>query len=46
MSSSTADIKDWHAHVYFDAETRDVAAEVYQQVEAALKGIEFGRFHE
>ena len=46
MSNSAAEIKDWHAHVYFDAATRDVAADVYAQVEAALKGIELGRFHE
>ena len=40
-------IASWHAHVYFDASTRD-AARAFRDVVAAQFGerIELGRFHE
>ncbi|MBV8406832.1 MAG: DOPA 4,5-dioxygenase family protein [Alphaproteobacteria bacterium] len=41
----TATIKDWHAHVYFDAATRDSAWALRERIEQAFD-IEMGRFHE
>ena len=46
-SREVASISSWHAHVYFDAESRD-AAMAFREVVAALFGdrIALGRFHE
>ena len=48
--SSTLDpavIESWHAHVYFDASSRDAALALRATIEAELAGrIELGRFHE
>lgn len=38
-------IKDWHAHVYFDPQTRDRAWALREKIEKAFT-IEMGRFHE
>jgi len=40
-------ITHWHAHVYFDAPTRDVAWKLRERIERELGArIEMGRFHE
>jgi DOPA 4,5-dioxygenase len=40
-------IESWHAHVYFDASTREAARALRQIIETELAGsIEMGRFHE
>lgn len=40
-------ILDWHAHVYFDAATRQTAWTLRETIEATLAGrIAMGRFHE
>jgi DOPA 4,5-dioxygenase len=40
-------IHSWHAHVYFDAASRDAAWALRGVIERALAGrIELGRFHE
>jgi DOPA 4,5-dioxygenase len=40
-------IDSWHAHVYFDASTRDAAWALRGIIEAQMAGrIEMGRFHE
>lgn len=40
-------IQSWHAHVYFDADSRDAAWSLREVIEAELAGrIEMGRFHE
>ena len=41
----TAKIKDWHAHVYFDAASRDSAWALRERIEKSFD-IEMGRFHE
>lgn len=42
-----AAIHSWHAHVYFDAASRDAAWALRQTVEQQLAGqVEVGRFHE
>ena len=43
----TSDISSWHAHVYFNAESRD-AARAFRDVVAAQFGdsVALGRFHE
>ena len=41
----TPQIKDWHAHVYFDRATRDAAWALRERIEKAFD-IEMGRFHE
>ena len=41
----TAKIKDWHAHVYFDAITTEPAQALREKIEKAF-AIEMGRFHE
>ena len=38
-------IKDWHAHVYFDAATAEAARALRERIEKAF-AIEMGRFHE
>lgn len=44
---SPASIRDWHAHVYFDASTRDDAWALRQSIEGELAGlVQVGRFHE
>ncbi len=43
----TSLIGSWHAHVYFDATSRDAAWALRETIDAALGGlIEMGRFHE
>ena len=40
-------IESWHAHVYFDASTRDIALALRGSIEVELAGrMEMGRFHE
>jgi aromatic ring-cleaving dioxygenase len=40
-------IKSWHAHVYFDAVSRDAAWRLREVIVDALAGrVEIGRFHE
>lgn len=40
-------IDSWHAHVYFDAATRDAAWALRQTITSVLAGrLEMGRFHE
>ena len=40
-------IDSWHAHVYFDASSRDAAQALRETIERELAGrIEMGRFHE
>jgi aromatic ring-cleaving dioxygenase len=39
------EIRDWHAHVYFDAATRDAAWTLREQIEKEFE-IQMGRFHE
>ena len=39
-------IEDYHAHVYFDAETREPARRLRQAVEERFHGIAMGRWHE
>jgi aromatic ring-cleaving dioxygenase len=41
----TPEIKDWHAHVYFDAATRDAAWALRERIEKSFE-IVMGRFHE
>jgi len=43
---TTAAIASWHAHVYFDAATRDAARTLYDRLPARFPGAEIGRFHE
>jgi aromatic ring-cleaving dioxygenase len=38
-------IQDYHAHVYFDADSRDVAWALREEIEDTFD-IEMGRFHE
>ena len=40
-----AQIKDWHAHVYFDPASRDAAWALRELIEKSFD-IEMGRFHE
>jgi DOPA 4,5-dioxygenase len=42
---STAEIRDWHAHVYFDPATRDLAWALRERIEKEFE-IQMGRFHE
>jgi aromatic ring-cleaving dioxygenase len=40
-------IQSWHAHVYFDAASRDAAWALRERIEAHFAGkLEMGRFHE
>lgn len=40
-------IESWHAHVYFDAASRDAAWALREVIQAELAGrFEMGRFHE
>ena len=40
-------IESWHAHVYFDAASRDAAWSFRERVQVALAGrVAIGRFHE
>ena len=38
-------IEDWHAHVYFDADTAEAARALRQAIESRF-AVEMGRFHE
>lgn len=39
-------IDSYHAHVYFDARTRDAAWALRQRLPSVFPGAEIGRFHE
>lgn len=40
-------IDSWHAHVYFDARSRDAARALRESIAARLAGVvQLGRFHE
>lgn len=40
-------IADWHAHVYFDADTRDAAMALRAEIDRRFAGkLTLGRFHE
>jgi len=40
-------IESWHAHVYFDASSRDAARALRETIETELAGrMDMGRFHE
>ena len=39
-------IQSWHAHVYFDAGSRERAAALYEVVREQFPDTELGRFHE
>lgn len=44
---SMADVASWHAHVYFDAGSRDAAFALRERIAARFDGqMELGRFHE
>jgi len=44
---SMAEIASWHAHVYFEAGSRDAAFALREQIAGAFGGrMELGRFHE
>ena len=44
---SPSRIQSWHAHVYFDAASRDAAWALRESIVAELAGrMEMGRFHE
>lgn len=42
----TARIESWHAHVYFDAGSREAALKLRAEIEAKFPTMEMGRFHE
>jgi len=47
QSLSPSIIDSWHAHVYFDASSREAARALRETIEAELAGrMEMGRFHE
>lgn len=47
MGGGQVVVEDWHAHVYFDAATRDAAWALREHISAAFAGrMEMGRFHE
>ena len=47
MTLSPSAISSWHAHVYFDAASRDAAWALRERIEAELgERIQMGRFHE
>ena len=40
-------IKDWHSHVYFDAESRNLACQFRERVAKQFGDrVQIGRFHE
>lgn len=43
----TSAVASWHAHVYFDAASRDAAHALRERIAARFAGqMELGRFHE
>ena len=40
------DIKDWHAHVYFDEDTSESAKQLREAIEQNFSNIVMGRWHE
>lgn len=39
-------IKSYHAHIYYDAETKDMAQEVRAKLEANYPDLTYGRWHD
>jgi aromatic ring-cleaving dioxygenase len=39
-------IESWHAHIYFDAASREAAAALREAAGKAFPGVELGRMHE
>ena len=47
MEISVTDVASWHAHVYFDAASRDTAFALCERIVATFDGkMDMGRFHE
>lgn len=47
MEIPVTDVASWHAHVYFDAASRDAAFALRERIAATFDGkMEMGRFHE
>lgn len=47
MNAAASTITSWHAHVYFDAASRDAAWALREVINVELAGqMEMGRFHE
>lgn len=47
MDTSVTDVASWHAHVYFDATSRDTAFALRERIVTTFAGkMEMGRFHE
>lgn len=47
MAQASIDqIESWHAHVYFDGDSRDRAAALYEVVKQRFPNADIGRFHE
>jgi len=46
MIRIAADIPDWHAHVYYDANSKRRAEALRAALEAAFPGAEYGRWHD
>ena len=47
MEIPVTDVASWHAHVYFDAASRDAACALRERIVATFDGkMEMGRFHE
>lgn len=44
-AKDTSSIQDWHAHVYFDATSREAALALRTAIEARFE-MQMGRFHE
>lgn len=42
----TDQIESWHAHIYFDAGSRETAARLYERTRERFAEAEIGRFHE
>jgi DOPA 4,5-dioxygenase len=46
-AANPAQIESWHAHVYFDAASRDASWDLRESIAAELSGrMTLGRFHE
>ncbi|MEP0879372.1 DOPA 4,5-dioxygenase family protein [Funiculus sociatus GB2-M2] len=45
MKNPTVEIKNFHAHVYFDLESREAAARIREGLDARFE-VHFGRWHD